>query len=104
MKTATGNYVTAVNGGAMGKPAGGISEVPLHTDATSAGAWEVLTLNINADTTIGNLQSGTLQTSDGHYVSAVNGGGYGESGNNTVPIHMDATSIGTYEQFTIVNR
>jgi hypothetical protein len=43
----------------------------------------------------------TLQTPDGHYVTPVNGGGIGENGNNTEPIHIDATTIGPYEQFSV---
>ncbi len=104
LRTASGNYMTAVNGGGMGKPWGWVEDFPLHTDASSAGAWEAFTLNVNPNVGSGNLQPATLQTPDGHYVSAVNGGGYGESGKNTVPIHMDVGAIGPDEQFSVVKR
>jgi hypothetical protein len=35
IRTLNGNYVTAVNGGGMGEAA---NKLPLHTDATKAGA------------------------------------------------------------------
>lgn len=104
LRTESGNYMTAVNGGGMGRPWGWINDVPLHTDAGSGSAWEAFTLNVNPNGGTGNLQPATLQTPDGHYVSAVNGGGYGESGKNTVPIHMDAGTIGPDEQFSVVKR
>jgi hypothetical protein len=37
-------------------------------------------------------------------VSLVNGGGIGENGNNTEPIHMDSMTIGPDEQFSVVKR
>lgn len=104
LKTETGNYMTATNGGGIGKPWGWINDAPLHTDANSAGAWEAFTLNVNSNSGSANLQAATLQTPDGHYVSPVNGGGIGENGRNTEPIHMDATSIGPDEQFSLVKR
>jgi hypothetical protein len=103
LKTGSGNYMTAVKGGGMGKPWGWINDVPLHTDASSAGDWEVFTLSVNPSSGSANLQAGTLQTPDGHYVSPVNGGG-GENGGNTEPIHMDATSVGPDEQFSVGKR
>jgi hypothetical protein len=40
IQTASGNYLTAVNGGGYGGP----NNVPIHTDATWIGAWETFTL------------------------------------------------------------
>ena len=42
----------------------------------------------------------TLQTSDGHYLTAVGGGGIG--GSTIVPIHTDATKIDVWETFTFI--
>ncbi len=93
LKTKNGNYVTAVNGGGIGGP--NDSTCPVHTDATWIGPWERLTLiMVNSDTVY-------IQTPDGTYLNAANGGGFGEPANKQ-PIHTDATSIGPWETFTLV--
>jgi hypothetical protein len=94
LKTANGNYVTAVNGGGIGGPNDASS--PVHTDATAVGPWEQLTINYDPLT-----QLATIQTEDGHYLTAVNGGGFG--GPNNVPIHTDAVVLGPWETFSAVN-
>jgi hypothetical protein len=91
---AGGEYLTAVNGGGIGEPA---NKLPLHTDATQIGPWEVFTL---AQTNDGYI---TMQTSDGHYVTAVNGGGIGEA-SNSLPLHTDASQISVWEKFTLAQR
>ncbi|HET8707471.1 MAG TPA: ricin-type beta-trefoil lectin domain protein [Pseudomonadales bacterium] len=44
-----------------------------------------------------------LRTSDGHFISVVNGGGLGgpNTGATAVPIHTDATRAGPWERFTV---
>jgi hypothetical protein len=92
LKTASGNYVTAVNGG--GISGSNDASCPVHTDATDpTGTWQQVTLNYDQDT-----QIGTIQTVNGYYLTAVNGGGIG--GANNVPIHTDATTIGPWETFS----
>jgi C1A family cysteine protease len=92
LKTVNGNYLTAVNGGGIGGPNNMSS--PVHTDASTAGPWEKLTLDYNPMT-----KTATLRTLNGQYLTAVNGGGFG--GPNNVPIHTDATRLGPWETFTL---
>lgn len=92
IKTASGNYLTAVNGGGIGGP--NDASCPVHTDATANGPWEKLYLSYNAKT-----GHATIQTADGNYLTAVNGGGLG--GPDTMPIHSDATTVGPWEKFTL---
>jgi hypothetical protein len=93
LKTIDGHFVTAVNGGGIGGPNDASS--PVHTDATALGPWEKLTFVYDIRT-----QTASIQTPDGRYLTAVNGGGFG--GPNNVPIHTDATQIGPWERFTVV--
>ena len=100
LQTVNGQYVTAVNGGSMGDPAGlPFNSTAVHTNATALGPWEVFTLVP--------ISSGTyaLQTGSGNYLTAVNGGGIGDpagSQPNSWPIHTDAKAIGSWEQLTMV--
>ena len=94
LKTEDGHYVTAINGGGIGGP--NDQTCPVHTDATAIQGWEQLVLDYDPNT-----QIGTLRTSDGHYLTAVNGGGFG--GPNDVPIHTDATTVGPWETFSVVD-
>ena len=91
LRTANGHYVTAVNGGGVGGPNDASS--PVHTDASWVGPWEELTLNYDSTT-----KQAMIQTPNGCYLTAVNGGGFG--GPNNVPIHTDATAVGPWEKFT----
>lgn len=91
------NYVTAVNGGGMGGPNDGTC--PIHTDAAQIGPWETLTLEwLDA-----NKQKVAIKTSSGYYLSAVDGGGIGDDGRNSHPIHTDASKIGPWETFAHVS-
>jgi len=92
LKTANGNYVTAINGGGMGGPSSAAS--PIHTDAVKLGAWEKLFLEYNTVT-----HRAALRTPNGQYLTAVNGGGFG--GPNNVPIHTDAKRAGPWEMFSL---
>lgn len=92
LKTAKGNFITAVNGGGMGGPNDATST--LHTDATWIGPWETLIVEQQED------GSFAFCTTNGFYLSAVNGGGWGEPANRK-PIHTDATKLGPWETFTM---
>lgn len=99
LQTSNGrNYLTAVKGGGMG----GLNDAtcPVHTDQTSPGAWETFVLQVNnnaypvtAQIMCYNPQAGPF------FVTAVNGGGIGDGGKNTTPVHTDATSANAWEQF-----
>ena len=93
LKTVNGNYITAVKGGGIGGPNDATS--PVHTDASWVGAWEKLTLNYNSSD-----KTATIQTPNGRYLTAVNGGGFG--GLNNVPVHTDAKQLGPWETFSFV--
>jgi hypothetical protein len=87
-QTVNGHYVTAVG-------AGGRTTDVIHTDATQIGSWEKFTL-VDSGVTAGNfLQFGFL-TANGHYLTAVGGGG-----RITDVIHSDATQLQAWERFTL---
>ena len=90
IKTSDGiNFLTAVNGGGIGAKADPEGNWPLHTDATTAGAWEHFTLVFNANGTV------SIKTPDGHFVTAIGGGGIGKRSDpqNILPLHTDASSV-----------
>jgi hypothetical protein len=94
LQTSNGvNYLTAINGGGVGGPNN--ASCPIHTDQTNPGPWEIFSLNVD-DTT--NPPTVTIQTADGYYLTAVNGGDV--DGGNSQPIHSDAGSVKNWEQFT----
>jgi hypothetical protein len=95
IQTATGNYLTAVNGGVLAGP--GTALAALRTDATVAGPWQTFTV-VWVDSAHTQF---ALQTSDGHYVTAVGGGGMGGPNNNAAPVHTDAKTIGNWETLTL---
>ena len=95
IQTATGNYLTAVNGGMLAGP--GTALAALRTDATVAGPWQTFTV-VWVDSAHTQF---ALQTSDGHYVTAVGGGGMGGPNNNSTPVHTDAKTIGPWETLTL---
>jgi hypothetical protein len=102
--TANGkNMLTAVNGGGLGGPDSGAGLVALHTDATSAGAWETFKLILQPGSTLGPGMQFALQTSTGtNYLTAINGGGVGGPNDATCPVHTDATTAGAWEIFTLL--
>ena len=93
LKTAAGDFVTAVEAGGIGP-----SALPLNTDRTAPLAWETFGFNVISTTNPWTVQ---MQCANGAYVTAVNGGGIGDGGTNTTPIHTDANAIGKWEIFTI---
>ena len=89
IRTNTGHYLTAVNGGGMGEAA---NKLPIHTDAGKLGGWEQFKVKFHQDGYC------TIQTQAGHYLTAVNGGGVG---NATHPVSTDRTAIRSWETFTV---
>ena len=89
IQTMSGNYLTAVNGGGQSGPAGGTDV--LHTDATQIGSWEQFRFGLD--------QYGwrnAIQTVNGHYLTAVGGGG-----KITDAIHTDAVNAAAWEYFYV---
>jgi len=91
------NYVTAVSGGGIGGANNGTC--PFHTDAKSAGPWEQFTLNINDAVTPHTV---TIQTANGNYVTAVTGGGIGDSpgGDSATPVRTSDGALEGWQIFT----
>lgn len=87
-QTVNGHYVTAVGAG------GRITDV-IHTDATQIGSWEKFTL-VDSGVTAGNFIQFGFLTANGHYLTAVGGGG-----RITDVIHSDATQLQAWERFTL---
>ncbi len=104
IRTSGGFFVTAIGGG------GGPTEpncspywVALHQNATRIGPWETFKL-VRVPTTVTGSREYAFQTSDGDYITAVNGGGIGDQ-NGTNPssqLITNATRIGAQEEFRIV--
>lgn len=92
-----GNYLTAVNGGGLGDPSGG-SPNPIDTNRTTVNSWETF----NLVPIFGEVNTYAIQTVNGNYVTAVNGGGIGCPNNDTCPIHTDAVTPGPWEQFQFI--
>jgi hypothetical protein len=85
--TENGHYFMAADGG--GSTIDATSEHPL--------SWEQLTILKSGGGTIGFTNTISLQASSGHYLVAENGGG----GSNV--LNANRTSIGPWEQFTMVS-
>ena len=113
--TESGNYLTANNGGGIGGPNSVAS--PVHTDATAVGPWELF--NIYSTTCASPQQVGAMiqwfsaniflhaaecvniATSNGDFVTALNGGGYG--GGPSDPFRTNATSPQSWETFVMAS-
>ena len=96
IKTNGGQWVTAVNGGGIGGPAADPWEI--QTNRTQASSWETFTILTN------DANQCSFKTNSGNFVSAVNGGGYGNNDTaNTFPMHTNsmAPTPGAWEMFTI---
>jgi hypothetical protein len=61
---------------------------------------QVLIIKLNLQGAIRVMARVAIRTSNGNYVTAVNGGGMGEAA-NALPLHTDAVKIGPWEQFKI---
>lgn len=97
IQTASGNYLTMVNGGGLGDPDSGPNAVALHTDAIVADKMETFTV-VWLDSTYTKF---ALQTMLGNYVTAINGGGVGGANDSSAPVHTDATTIGEWERLRV---
>jgi hypothetical protein len=93
LQTCNGNYVTAVNGGGMGGP--NDATCPVHTDAHDVFTWIELSMEPQPNGTY------AIRTMNGHYLTAVNGGGYSDP-QNLQPIETNRTVLGPWETFTAV--
>jgi phosphatidylserine/phosphatidylglycerophosphate/cardiolipin synthase-like enzyme len=94
IRTQTFNLLTVVNaGGLMGQQ----GVVAFSTNSTSVGAFEKLKV-VLID---GKLKTFALQTANGRYVTAVNGGGIGGPNDATSTLHTDATGIGPWEKIVL---
>jgi hypothetical protein len=82
IRTAKGGYLLAVDGGGVGSPDSGLGATALRTDATSPSKQEIFTVvRIKESET-----SCALLTSNGHYVTAVDGGGQGAGDTTLLPL------------------
>jgi hypothetical protein len=77
---AKGDCLVAVDDGGIGSPSHGPGATALRTDATSPDDSEVFKVIIKGKKHV------ALQTEDGHYVSAVNGGGIGPHRTAALPL------------------
>jgi|SRR5450432_246303 len=84
LRTSRGFYLTA-------QDSGGRTTNVIHSNATQLQAWEKFTFN--------SLGGGyyDIQVDDGHYLTAVNGGGL-SSGDT---LHTDATHVSSWETFHV---
>jgi hypothetical protein len=106
LKTSGGYYVGMTNGGGLG---GGLNDPghPIHTDATKAGSWEKFTVSFAGSADC--LGRGaaykcavvTLQSVDGHYLSATFGGGWKDPANQCPVQTSDVAIIHSWEKFFI---
>lgn len=93
--TYSGNFMTIVNGGAIGDQVAALnteySQVTPHAQFT----W------VSIDPHAGTF---ALRCPDGlHYLTANKGGGIGGPENHEAPVHADATEIGAWETLTLVS-
>lgn len=96
LQTPQGHYVTAINNGGMGGPNDATS--PIHTDTSPN---PVYADNVLKFINLGNNQV-MLQTPGGEIVSFIDDVG-GNDPHNSMPFHTNATSIGAWEIFYIMN-
>jgi hypothetical protein len=97
IQTHNGHLLTAVNGGGLGNPKSAPRGVALTTGATTAGPLETFTLVwVNKSE-----RTFALKTHDGHFVTAVNGGGIGGPDSVKSPVHANVTTFAPWAKFTI---
>ena len=97
IQTQNSHLLTAVNGGGLGDPKLAPHGVALSTGATTAGPFETFTF-VWVDKSRNTF---ALKTHDGHFVTAVNGGGIGGPDSDQSPVHTDAEINGPWGSFTI---
>jgi hypothetical protein len=89
IRTFTGNYLTAVD-------SGGRTTDVLHSDARRWNNWEKFKL-VDTGKKDGSLIRYGIKCFDGHYLTAVSGGG-----RTSDVIHSNATKIKSWEEFKFV--
>jgi hypothetical protein len=89
-----GAFLSAVNGGGIGGADSGSDATALRTDATSPGALGSFTLVVLDDMHF------ALRTADGFYITAVNGGGIGDTLLET-GIHQPIVTNGTALDYSV---
>jgi len=96
--TPQGGLLLAVNGGGLGGADSGADTTALRTDATSPGAWGSFTFVVRG-------KHFALRTAKGYYVTAVDGGGVGdtlvEEGLHQ-PLVTNGTASSLYTIFTLI--
>jgi len=97
IQTQNGHWLTAVKGGGLGDPRSAPHGVALSTGATTVGPFETFTF-VWVDKSANTF---ALKTHDGHFVTAVNGGGIGGPDSAQSPVHTDATAFEPWGTFTI---
>ncbi len=95
IQTSNGHFLTAVGGGGLGGSITSGGSAPIDSNRTVAQGWEIFTI-----VPIGNNQV-AIQTSDGKYLTANQGGGIRGTDDNASPIDTDRTAVNTWETFTI---
>jgi hypothetical protein len=97
IQTQNGHLLTAAKGGGLGVPNLAADGVALCTGADAVGPFEEFTI-VWVDQPNGIF---ALKTYDGHFVTAVDGGGVDGPDDERSPVHTDAEASGVWEQFTI---
>jgi hypothetical protein len=87
-RTTKGYYLTAINGGGRASPP------TVVTASSTAGPWEQFHIVVNP----ANAWDKSIRTAMNNYVTAVNGGGM-----TSDALHTDATQIGGWEQFRMID-
>jgi hypothetical protein len=99
LQTASGNYLTAVNGGGMG--GSNDATCPIHTDQTVSGPWETVVMQVDNNAVPVTARILCYNPGVGpFFVTAVDGGGIGDGGKNNTPLHTDAKAVGPWEKFS----
>lgn len=100
LQTTNGQYVTAVLGGGLPPPPNPFVPTPdwqIDTNRVQASCWETFQI-ITTD-----VPQCTIKVNSGNFLTAVNGGGYGnDDPGNVFPIHTNATQQGPFETFTLI--
>jgi hypothetical protein len=97
IQTVDGHYLTALSGGGLTDDMPGTSAI--HTDATRIQAWEEFTLvPLNNGKPFGYA----IRTINGHYLTAVEGGGQTTTPQGHIIMDTIATSVNNWEQFQVI--
>jgi hypothetical protein len=98
IRTFSGNFITVINNGGFDGPNNDTSII--HTCPRVVGTWEKFKL-VPLDPS---SQTFALQTMNGNYVSATNGGGLGGPSDEQHPIHTDSTKVGPWESLVLIQQ